>query len=75
MKTSEFTCSLCNKTYAKDLSHTEFQKAKEFIERFPECKNDSTDVVCEICFQDFMKWFSKLTNNDKKLMRDKYNGT
>lgn len=69
---SEFTCYKCLQTFPKqnDKEWNEFEAAKEFLTLYPEAKNDPTDIVCDDCNNEFRRWFSTLTEEQKKLMRD-----
>lgn len=65
---SEFTCKTCRKTFQKITES--FDEAKEFLENFPECKKDSTSLVCDTCYLKFMEWFSTLTEEEKQDIRN-----
>lgn len=36
------------------------------IEIFPEAKNDKYGITCDNCHKEFMVWFRKLSDNEKK---------
>ena len=68
----KFTCAVCEVTYEK-LNKYEWNDDKAWQEHallFPEAKNDPVDVVCNVCFKEFMRWFSKLTDVEKRKMRE-----
>lgn len=69
---SEFTCSICNKTYPKDNNDewNDFKAAEEMLDIMPEAKNDPTDIVCDPCYKSFRKWFDKLSDEEKINMRN-----
>ena len=66
---SEFTCSHCLKTYEKTWS--DYEASEEFLELYPECKNDPTGILCDDCNKKFKKWFSTLTTEEKKKIRER----
>lgn len=70
---SEFTCFKCQQTFSKinDEEWNSYEAAKEFLELYPEAKNDPTDVLCDDCNEEFKKWFATLTKEEKKKMREK----
>lgn len=67
----EFTCYICNNTYEeqRDEEWNSFKAGEEYITLYPEGKNDPSDILCDDCYQEFIKWFSKLTEDEKKKMR------
>lgn len=71
---AEFTCYSCKITFRKrnDKGWNELKAAEEFLTRYPEANNDATDVICDDCDKEFIKWFSTLTEEDKKRMRDEF---
>lgn len=66
----EFTCESCGLTYPKTRSDEECWK--ELNEIMPEALHDETAVICDDCWQEFIVWFKKLSDSDKKKMRDQY---
>lgn len=74
---SEFTCFKCKKTYPKrnDEEWNDFKAAEEMLMLYPETKNDPTEVLCDNCNEEFRLWFSKLTDEEKKEMRNNLNLT
>jgi len=68
---SEFTCYLCTNTYEaqNDEEWNSFKAGETFIKLFPDGKNDFTEIVCEECHQEFMRWFYTLTEEQKARMR------
>lgn len=71
---SEYTCCGCKNTYLKPNNEewNDFKAAEEFLNNEPEAKNDATAILCEDCYNEFYKWFVTLTDEDKKMMREKY---
>jgi len=71
---SEFTCYNCKITFDKKNNDewNDFKAAEEFLTLYPECKNDPTDVLCDDCNEKFKEWFSKLSDDEKKKMRDDF---
>ncbi len=71
---SEFTCFHCKNTYEKLNNETwnDFKAAEELLTLYPETKNDPTDILCDDCNELFKQWFSKLTEEEKKQMRNEY---
>lgn len=71
---SEFTCFTCNRTFTKrnDEDWNDFKAAEEMLTLYPESKNDLTDILCDDCNEEFKKWFSTLTDKEKKKMRDDF---
>lgn len=71
---TEFTCCKCNRAYPKrnDDEWNDFKAAEELLALYPETKNDPTDVLCDDCNEYFKKWFSTLTEKEKKQMRDDF---
>ncbi len=74
VKMSEFTCYNCEKTFSKrnDEEWNDFKAAEEMLTLYPETKNDPTDILCDDCNELFKKWFSTLTEEQKKQMRHEY---
>ncbi len=71
---SEFTCYNCKRTFPKrnDSDWNDFKAAEEMLTLYPEAKNDLTDVLCDDCNIIFIKWFEKLTDEEKRKMREEY---
>lgn len=71
---SEFTCCKCNRTYPKrnDEEWNDFKANEELINLYPECKNDSVDLLCGECNELFKTWFSSLTEKEKIKIREEY---
>lgn len=71
---SEFTCFKCKNTYQKrrDEEWNDYKAAEEMLTLYPEAKNDPTDILCGYCNEEFKKWFSTLTEDEKKRMREEY---
>lgn len=69
---SEVTCCKCFLTFPKrnDEEWNDFKAAEELLTLYPETKNDSTDILCDDCNEKFKKWFSTLTDEEKKRMRE-----
>ena len=69
---SEFTCYNCKKTYLKKNNEqwNDFKAAKEMLTLYPETKNDPTGILCDPCNKKFIKWFSTLSDEEKKRMRE-----
>ncbi len=69
---SEFTCFKCKITFPKrnDEEWNDFKAAKEMLTLYPETKNDPTDILCDDCNEEFKKWFSTLTEEQKIKMRE-----
>lgn len=69
---SEYTCCKCKNTYLKrnDDEWNDFKAAQEMLTLYPETKNDPTDILCDVCNEEFKIWFSKLSEKEKKKMRD-----
>jgi hypothetical protein len=67
----EYTCANCKQTFQVNQNEDWNTKemAREFIELYPECKNDPTDIVCDDCFNKFNKWFATLGEKEKQKMR------
>ena len=70
---SEYTCFKCQKTFPKTNNEewNDFKAAEEFLILHPECKNDTTDILCDDCNELFKQWFSNLLEEQKKEMRIK----
>lgn len=67
-KEEKYTCSHCKKTYKKVRADEEcWEELKQLM---PEAINDPIDVLCDVCWKEFMKWFNQLSADDKKKMRD-----
>lgn len=71
---SEFTCYKCKITYQKrnDEEWNEFKAAEEMLALYPETKNHPTYILCDDCNEEFKVWFSTLTDEQKKKMRDDF---
>ena len=71
---SEYTCARCNKTYQKTQNErwNDIKAAEEYLKSFPETKNAPTEIVCDICYKEFMKWFGQITEEEKKQMREDF---
>lgn len=71
---SEFTCIKCKITYKKinNEEWNEFKAAEELLTLYPEAKNDAVDVLCDVCVEEFRKWFATLSEEDKRKMREEY---
>lgn len=71
---SEFTCYKCKITFKKTRDETwnDFKAAEEFINLYPECKNDPTDILCNDCYDEFKRWFATLTKEEIKKMHDDF---
>lgn len=71
---SEFTCAICHETFEKirDGSWSEKDAVEEFLDNFPEGKNDETASLCDYCYLAFKRWFSTISPEEKKRMRDEY---
>lgn len=69
---SEFTCCKCKNTYQKcrDGTWDEFKAAEEMLSLYPETKNDPTDILCDDCNELFKKWFSTLSSEEKRKLRE-----
>jgi len=67
-----FTCYRCKITFEK-MNNEEWNEDKayeEFRTLYPEPKYDPVDVLCDYCNEEFKKWYSKLTEDEKKKMRN-----
>lgn len=71
---SEFTCCKCKHTFLKrnDSEWNDIKAAEEMLDLYPETKNDPTDVLCDDCNKEFKAWFSKLSDAQKKKMREDF---
>ena len=69
---SEFTCYKCKETFNKiqDETWSDYKAAEEFLISYPDAKNHPTHILCDDCHIIFKEWFSKLTNEEKKSMRE-----
>lgn len=67
----EYICDLCKETYnlIRDDTWNSFKAAEEMLTMSPEAKNDPTGIICDSCHEEFKKWFSTLTEDEKKYMR------
>ncbi len=57
MDKNQYTCENCNETYDY-VNTTEWndEKAKqEFLNKFPNCPNKYSAIVCDDCYQEIMK--------------------
>lgn len=52
---NEFTCSVCKETFSKGWSDEEAKV--EAQENFGDLTQSPQEVVCDACYQKFMKWF------------------
>ncbi len=70
---SEFTCFKCRNTYPKrnDDGWNDYKASEEVLTLYPETKNDPMGVLCDDCNEEFKKWFSTLSDEEKKAMRNK----
>jgi len=66
MKT--YTCEICYETYESDRSDEECWA--ELYELIPEDIVHDTGVVCDDCYIEFMEWFTALTEEEKKKLRE-----
>lgn len=71
---SEFTCFSCKQTFEhqNDEEWNEFKAAEEFLNLYPEGKNHPTEVLCDVCNEEFREWFANLTEDEKKQNREEY---
>ena len=71
---SEFTCYKCQQTFPKrnDAEWNEEKAREEWITLYPETKDDPVDVLCDDCNEEFKMWFSTLTDEQKKQMREDF---
>lgn len=71
---SEYTCSVCNISYTK-IRNEEWNETKareEFISLYPECRDDPVSIVCDKCNEEFRIWFTRLSDEEKKQMREDF---
>lgn len=52
-----FTCANCHQTFTKGWSDEEAQK--EYIDSSHYLVDESTDVICDDCYEKFTAWFNK----------------
>lgn len=72
---NHYTCFKCKNIFKK-LNNDEwndYKAVEEFLNLYPECKNDPTDLLCYVCNEEFKKWFSKKTKDEKEKMRREFN--
>lgn len=71
---SEYTCDQCNKTYEKPNNEewNDLKAAEEYVVMYPDDKNAPTNIICDDCYKQFSKWFEKLTEDEKRKMREEY---
>lgn len=71
---SEYTCFKCKQTFltGDNEEWNSFKAAEEMLRLYPETKNDPTDVLCDDCNQEFVKWFATLTEEEKRKMRENF---
>jgi len=69
---SEYTCYKCKETYEKinNEEWNDYKAAEELLTLYPECKNDKTEILCDECNKDFLIWFARLTDEEKKKLRE-----
>lgn len=69
---TEFTCFKCKNTFLKrnDYGWNDYKAAQEMLTLYPETKNHPTDILCDDCNEEFKEWFSTLTEEQKRKMRD-----
>ena len=72
---SEYTCCNCKITYKKTRNKdwSDAKAAEELLTLYPECKNHPTDILCDDCNEQFKKWFSSLTQQEKEKMLSEFN--
>lgn len=64
----EFTCAVCKGDFFSNRPNEECWK--EFYELTPEAEHDLTDMVCDDCFEEHLEWFKKLSDDQKKALRE-----
>lgn len=71
-KTDEFSCDGCHLTFKKNNNEewNDIKAKNEFLEKNPECKDAPMGMLCEECFIKYDEWFKKLTEEDKRKMRE-----
>jgi hypothetical protein len=71
---SEYTCEICFEIYQKmnNEEWNDYKASEEVLALYPETKNDPMDIICDDCNKKFVKWFSTLTKEQKREMREQY---
>lgn len=66
-----FTCYKCKETYLKrdDDEWNDTKAKEEMLLLYPETKSHPVDTLCNDCNEEFKRWFSTLTENQKRQMR------
>lgn len=70
-----YQCAHCKNVYEKsnDEQWNDDKAIEEFKSFFPEPDADqSMNILCEDCHQEFLKWFTTLTHEDKEKMKNDY---
>jgi hypothetical protein len=65
---NDFTCEKCQKTFTKGWTKEEAEK--EYSVAPWNVRGDDRGLICDDCFQEFKEWFSKLTPEDHRRIRD-----
>ena len=65
---NEFTCEKCQQTFIKGWSDEAAEK--EFSNAPYNVAGDDRGLICDDCFKKFQKWFSTLTPDDHKKIRN-----
>jgi len=71
---AEFTCFKCRETFPKrnDEEWNDFKAAEEMLTLYPETKNDPIGILCDDCNELFKAWFSTLSDEEKRKMREDF---
>ncbi len=69
-----FTCFKCKKIYEYQHNDiwSEQDAIKEYENNYPESNGHEVNVLCNACHIEFKKWFSTLSEEQKKKMCDDY---
>lgn len=60
MKDSEYKCSSCGGVFEK--SRPDEEALEESVETFGEMKQENLAIVCDDCYNNFMKQYSTMLN-------------
>lgn len=64
---NKFTCSCCFKTFDKQRSNAEAMKEYKSSPWYVK-EDKNPQVICDDCFIEFKKWFSKLTPEEHEMI-------